>query len=168
MVNHGRDAARREFSRSLPPNAILAGGVVNGTPTDPLTFLMFQVSSRYARLGEEARLRAVGDLLSFGRDANERIDTVLTRFENTRMRAAETGGLALSFAGLAWYLNAEAKKEVIERDTDLLTAQEFIDHRQEVDEATVKEYETWHKYGHCFERTRKGKCKVLIDAKLVS
>ena len=68
------------------------------------------------------------------------------------------------------YLNADAKKKVIEseRDTDLLTAQEFIDHRQEVDEATVKEYETWHKYGHCFEWTRKGKCKVLIDAKLVS
>ena len=65
-------------------------------------------------------------------------------------------------------LNAEAKKEVIERDTDLPTVQEFIDHRQEVDEATVKEYETWHKYGHCFEWTRKGKCKVLIDAKLVS
>ena len=31
------------------------------------------------------------------------------------------------------YLNAEAKQEVIERDTDLLTAQEFIDHRKEVD-----------------------------------
>ena len=40
----------RELSRSLPPNAILAGGVVNGTPTDPLTFLMFQLSTRYARL----------------------------------------------------------------------------------------------------------------------
>ena len=65
------------------------------------------------------------------------------------------------------YLNAEAKKEVIARDTDLLTAQEFIDHRQEVDEATVKEYEIWHKYG-CFERIPKSKCKVLIDAKLVS
>ena len=64
-------------------------------------------------------------------------------------------------------LNAEAKKEVIERDTDLPTAQEFIDHRQEVDEATVKEYETWHKYG-CFERIPKSKCKVLIDANLVS
>ena len=50
------------------------------------------------------RLGAVGDLLSFGRDANERIDTLLTRFENTRMRAAETGGLALSYAGLAWLL----------------------------------------------------------------
>ena len=65
------------------------------------------------------------------------------------------------------FLNAEAKKEVIERDTDLLTAKELIDHRKEVDEATVKEYETWHKYG-CFERIPKKKCKVLIDAKLVS
>eukprot|EP00435_Cladocopium_sp_Y103_P071891 s112_g38.t1 len=68
---------------------------------------------------------------------------------------------------LHMYLNAEAKKEVIERDTDLLTAQEFIDHRKEVDEATVKEYETWHKYG-CFERIPKSKCKVLIDARLVA
>ena len=65
------------------------------------------------------------------------------------------------------FLNAEAKKEVIERDTDLLTAKELIDHRKEVDEATVKEYETWHKY-NCFERIPKKKCKVLIDAKLVS
>ena len=95
----------RELSRSLPPNAILTGGIVNGTPTDPLTFLMFQLSSRYARLGEEVRLGAMGDLLSFGRDAYERIDTLLTRFENARMRAAETGGLALRYAGLAWLLN---------------------------------------------------------------
>ena len=65
------------------------------------------------------------------------------------------------------FLNAEAKKEVIERDTDLLTTKELLDHRKEVDEATVKEYETWHKYG-CFERIPKKKCKVLIDAKLVS
>ena len=94
----------REFSRTLPPQTILTGGTVNGTQTDPLTFLMYQLSTRFARLGEEVRLGAVGDLLSFGRESNERIDMLLTRFDTTRMRAAETGGLALSYAGLSWLL----------------------------------------------------------------
>ena len=53
------------------------------------------------------------------------------------------------------------------KGTQTCLQHEFIDHRQEVDEATVKECETWHKYV-CFERIPKSKCKFLFDAKLVS
>ena len=87
-------ASAQEFSRFLPPQTILTGGTINGTPADALTFLTFQLSTRCARLGEEVQFGAVGDLLSLGRGSNERIDTLLTRFESIRMRAAETGGLA--------------------------------------------------------------------------
>jgi hypothetical protein len=70
---------------------------------------MYQLSTR---LGGEVRLGAVGDLSSFGRDSNERIDTLLTRFDSTRMRAAETGGLPLSYAGLSWLLIRASRPKV--------------------------------------------------------
>ena len=43
----------QELVRSLPPQAIIAGGVINGTAVDPMTFLMHALSERYAQLGEE-------------------------------------------------------------------------------------------------------------------
>ena len=64
------------------------------------------------------------------------------------------------------YLNAEAKKEVIDRDTDLLTKDEMTTHNDLVEKATLAEFQTWEKY-RCFERIAKSDTKVLIDAKLV-
>ena len=67
---------------------------------------MFQFSTRYARLvGEEVRLGAVGDLLSFGRESNERIDTLLTRFESYPNAYSGDGWISpYSYAGLSWLL----------------------------------------------------------------
>ena len=49
------------------------------------------------------------------------------------------------------YLNAEAKKEVISRDTDLLTQEELVTHRGMVNEAIISEFKTWERY-KCFEQ----------------
>lgn len=58
----------REYGRSIPPDVLVRGGVINGVQTDPLTFLMYQLSTRFARLGEEISLGTIAELMSFKRE----------------------------------------------------------------------------------------------------
>ena len=64
------------------------------------------------------------------------------------------------------YLNAEAKKEVIDRDADLLTRDEMATHKDLVEKATLAEFQAWEKY-RCFERIAKSDAEILTDAILV-
>lgn len=82
----------------------MEGGVVNGTPVDPLTFLMHTLQERFGNLGEEVRVQAVTELMSFSRKGNENIDALLVRFDSIRTRAAEQGGAIVSVQGVAWLL----------------------------------------------------------------
>ena len=52
--------------------------------------------ARFAPLGEETRLQAMTDLLSFGRRNGEGINQVLTRCEIVRQRASTEGFVAMS------------------------------------------------------------------------
>ena len=56
---------------SLPPQAIINGGIINGNPVDPMTYLMHCLAERYAALGEEANLQALADLMTFDGRPNE-------------------------------------------------------------------------------------------------
>ena len=94
----------RDFARNLPPMTLIQGGRINGVDTDPLTYLMYQLSARFARLGEEVRIGSIGELMTFARQPHERIDLLLQRFESLRIRAQEQGGLALSVPGISWLL----------------------------------------------------------------
>ena len=67
---------------------------------------------------------------------------------------------------LKLYLGAEAKKEVISRDTDLMTADEQVKHKKEMDEAIVSEYKTWAKY-NCFEMVDRKHAPLVIDSRMV-
>ncbi|CAK8988411.1 unnamed protein product [Durusdinium trenchii] len=96
--------AAKELSRQIPPQAVVEGGVVNGTPVDPLTFLMHTLQERFGNLGEEVRVQAVTELMSFSRKGNENIDALLVRFDSIRTRAAEQGGAIVSVQGVAWLL----------------------------------------------------------------
>ena len=64
------------------------------------------------------------------------------------------------------YLSSEAKKEVISRDTDILSPAELVTHKKDVDAAIVSEYQTWTKY-NCFEAVRREDAPIIIDARLV-
>ena len=88
--------AARELARTLSPGEVYHGGVVNGQHLDPVTFLLHGLSSRFAPLDEETRLRAAQDLLAFTRRQRETVDTVISRFEITRQRAQSEGGGAVS------------------------------------------------------------------------
>jgi hypothetical protein len=64
------------------------------------------------------------------------------------------------------YLAAEDKKAVIERDTDLLTQQEIIQHKDQVNAAILAEIKTWIKY-KCFERRQRSTARNIVDCKWV-
>ena len=60
--------------------------------------------ARFAPVGEETRLQAMTDLLSFGRRNGEGINLVLTRYEIVRQRARAEGFFAMSAEGCALQL----------------------------------------------------------------
>ena len=71
----------QELARQLPPTAIINGGIINGTQVDSMTFLMHKLSESYSQLGEETRLSALTDLMSFDRVGREPIDQLIIRFD---------------------------------------------------------------------------------------
>ena len=65
---------------------------------------MHALNERYAPLGEETRLSAMTDIFNFDRTPNETIDNLLTRFDITRNRAANDGGIGINIKGLTLFL----------------------------------------------------------------
>jgi len=93
-----------QLVRSLPPQTLLLGGMVNGVATDPMTYIMHALSERYSRLGEETRLSAIAELFNFNRHGSERIDDLLTRFDVLRERAEADGQMQINIQGMVWLL----------------------------------------------------------------
>ena len=84
--------AARDLARTLTPQEIFNGGMVNGQQLDPVSFLIHGLSERFSPLDDEIRIRAAQDLLHFGRKGNEPVDVLIARFETIRGRArAERG-----------------------------------------------------------------------------
>ena len=84
--------AARELARTLTPQEIFNGGVINGQHLDPVSFLIHGLSTRFSPLDDEIRIRAAQDLLQFQRKGNESVDVLITRFETIRSRARAEGG----------------------------------------------------------------------------
>ena len=57
----------RDLTRGMTYQEITAGGVVNGRALDPVSYLLTQLAVRFAPLGEETRLAAMHELMSFQR-----------------------------------------------------------------------------------------------------
>ena len=98
--------AARELARSMSYHDITQGGLINGTQVDPVTYLLTHLAHQLAPLGEEARLRAMGELMNFHRNPSEQIDGMLSRFMTLRYRAAQLAGqgMVMSWEGYAWLL----------------------------------------------------------------
>lgn len=84
--------AARELARTLTPQEIFQGGMINGQQLDPVSFLIHGLSTRFSPLDDEIRIRAAQDLLHFQRKGNEAVDVLITRFETIRARARTEGG----------------------------------------------------------------------------
>ena len=65
-----------------------------------------------------------------------------------------------------YFLGAEEKKSVIERETDLLTPQEILKHKDQVNAAILAELQTWCTY-KCFERRSRRTARNIVDCKWV-
>ena len=66
-------------------------------------------------------------------------------------------------AVLRIFLNTNAKKAVIERDTDILTKDEELKNRAEIRSAVLQELKTWAKY-KCFSRKKRSQSRNIIDS----
>ena len=96
--------AAKELARTLTPQEITTGGIVNGVQLDPVSYIVLGLHARFAQLGEETRLVATTEMLSFHRKPNESINEVLTRYEVVRQRARVEGQFVMSTEGCALQL----------------------------------------------------------------
>ena len=75
-----RGIARR-FALNIPPSAITYGAVINGIPTDPVTYVLYLLSNRFEQLEDERTMRYGAQVLDFQARPGERIDQILLRFD---------------------------------------------------------------------------------------
>ena len=69
-------------------------------------------------------------------------------------------------AVLRVYLSQDKKKTVIQKDDDILTREEIIKHKDEVEAAMLQELETWAKF-KCFSRKLRRDSSNIIDCRWV-
>ena len=93
------------MATNLSYEDITQGGLILGVHQDPVNYLLYQLAQSFAPLGEEARMQAMRELMSFHRERNETIDAILNRFRFTRWRASMgNAGIQMSWEGYTWIL----------------------------------------------------------------
>ena len=103
--NHFRlTGAARELAKTLTPNEAMHGGVVNGQPMDPVSYLLFGLEARFAQLADETRLAAMNELTTFQRKSHESTNAVLARYQLVRQRVNADGGFVMSVEACALQL----------------------------------------------------------------
>ena len=90
-IQLGLRGVAREFTLTIPPAAIHHGAMIEGTPTDPVTYLLYTLALRYESLEDERTLTSGTALLDFTGRPGESVDTTLTRFDMARHEAAAVG-----------------------------------------------------------------------------
>ena len=103
IVSQLRGAAA-EIGREIPAHTLVAGGPINGVIADPMTYVMHILAENYAVLGEEQRLCALTELMTFARRPNEITDHLISRFDAVRLKASQQGQMQVSIQGLTWIL----------------------------------------------------------------
>jgi len=86
--------AAHELALTIPAAAIQSGAMVNGTPTDPVTYLIFQLANRFEAMEDERTMEHANVLLDFRRQHGERFDATILRFDMARTEAASVGGIS--------------------------------------------------------------------------
>ena len=104
IINELRGEARR-LGHSMSMDDITRGGQINGIHLDPVSYLLTTLAAHFAPLGEESRLQAMTELMSFSRRQGESTDAMIARFRTLRWRAAEGGaGINMTWEGYTWLL----------------------------------------------------------------
>ena len=90
-IQLGLQGVAHEVAMSIPPAAITHGAVINGVPTDPVTYLLYILESRFEALEDERIMQSGTSVLDFTRQPSERVDTLLTRFDLARYETEKVG-----------------------------------------------------------------------------
>ena len=75
----------------IPSHVINFGVDIQGVHTDPVTYIMFMLSTRFENLEDERQLTQGTALIDFRVQSGERIDITLARFEMARLEADQAG-----------------------------------------------------------------------------
>ena len=90
----------REIALLIPAHEMAAGRLLpDGTYIDPVSNLMEKLAQRFASFEDEERNEAMLKVWNFMRRPNEDIDSLLSRFEELRFKAAREGRYAMSIEG---------------------------------------------------------------------
>jgi hypothetical protein len=94
----------RDMGRTLTPDEMFNGGIVNGERLDPVTYIVAGLHRNFAQLDEETRLAAMTEFLAFQRRSGESISSVLARYDLVRNRARQEGNFDMNVEGNALQL----------------------------------------------------------------
>ena len=73
------------------------GAMIEGTPTDTVTYLLYTLALRYESLEDERTLQSGTALLDFHGRPGETVDTTLTKFDIARHEATAAGAGIVNF-----------------------------------------------------------------------
>ena len=95
----------REVAALIPTIDIAVGVTLeDGSHVDPVSNLLTHLSQRFSAFPGEERNEAMMKVWTFTRHPHESIDSLLSRFEELRYRAAREGHYMMSIEGWSWTL----------------------------------------------------------------
>jgi len=86
----------RELVRTLDPDEMFNGGIINGVHYDPVTYIVTGLNQHYAPLEEEVRMGAMTEFLAFSRRQGESMNSALARYDMVRNRARVEGNFNMN------------------------------------------------------------------------
>ena len=148
-IQLGVEGIASAYALSLPPNSIQHGAIINGVQSDPVTYVLYSLATRFEALEDERSLRSGTLLLDFDSKPGERIDELLVRFDLARHEARQVNADITNYHQLATILLRAARFE----RADLIPILKPLEGRMPTTQAQLDTlYETMRQYGHITNR----------------
>ena len=90
-IQLGLQGVAHEVAMSIPPAVITHWAIINNVPTDLVTYLLYILANRFEALEDERIMQSGTAVMDFTRKPNERVDTLLTRFDLARYNTENVG-----------------------------------------------------------------------------
>lgn len=91
LIQMGLRGTARQFAMEIPPVATTYGAQINGTMTDPVTYVMYSLANRYEALEDQRVMQSGTAVLDCVSRSGERMDSLLARFGLARFEADSVG-----------------------------------------------------------------------------